>query len=662
MSFMEPLLLAAMPLVALPIIIHLINQRRFQTIRWGAMMFLLAANRLSRGYARLRQWLIMAFRMLAVAALIFAIARPLASGWLGLTAGGRPDTTIILVDRSPSMRQSHAGGGGSKLETGLRKLAETLKTIGSGRWVLVDSLTNQARDIASPDDLLDSPSTAPASSSADVTALLQSAYDYIKTNKTGRTDVWICSDVRENDWNPDSSRWETLRDAFREFPQGVRFELLAYPQLAAGNISVRVNDIRRVQNEDGAELVFSLHLARDGGDESKISLPVHFEIEGARSELTVEMEGSRYDLKEHRIPLETTRERGWGKVSIPADANPADNDFYFAFEKPVPRRAIVIADDERAIRPLQLSAAISPDPTLECKAEVVDLEQFAGVEWEQVSLLLWQGPLPDGSAAGQVKAFVDRGGYVLFFPPATPESEEAFGVRWEAWAESEEGIPVEHWRGDQDLLANTQSGASLPVGQLEVRRYCKLAGETTPLATLKGGAPLLARVATTRGGVYFCTTTPALADSSLATNGVVLYVLVQRALAGGAMALGSTRQLIAGEAAGEGPAGWQRLAGTDDGLSTEYASHRGVYSTDEKLLAVNRSAAEDQAVIVAEKRIAGLFQGLDFTRVDDEAGSFAALVQEIWRVFLGSMIVALIVEAALCMPRPAPVSPAGGGA
>ena len=52
-------------------------------------MFLLAANRMSRGYARLRQWLIMAARMLAIAGLIFAVSRPLASGWLGW-AGGRP--------------------------------------------------------------------------------------------------------------------------------------------------------------------------------------------------------------------------------------------------------------------------------------------------------------------------------------------------------------------------------------------------------------------------------------------------------------------------------------------------------------------------------------------------------------------------------------------
>jgi hypothetical protein len=105
-TFLQPLLLIALPLIALPVIIHLINQRRYQTVNWAAMMFLLAANRMSRGYARLRQWLILAFRMAVIAGLVFAVSRPLASGWVGLAAGGRPDTTIILLDRSPSMQES----------------------------------------------------------------------------------------------------------------------------------------------------------------------------------------------------------------------------------------------------------------------------------------------------------------------------------------------------------------------------------------------------------------------------------------------------------------------------------------------------------------------------------------------------------------------------
>ena len=110
-------------------------------------MFLLAAHRMSRGYARLRQWLILLFRMLVIAGLILAVGRPLASGWLGLAAGGRADTTIILLDRSPSMQQREAGAGVSKLEAGRRQLADTLTTLGSSRWVLIESATNQPREL-----------------------------------------------------------------------------------------------------------------------------------------------------------------------------------------------------------------------------------------------------------------------------------------------------------------------------------------------------------------------------------------------------------------------------------------------------------------------------------------------------------------------------------
>ena len=80
------------------------------------------------------------------------------------------------------------------------------------------------------------------------------ARDYIRSNKAGRTEVWICSDLRENDWNAESARWQALRDAFLEFPQGVRFHLLAYSQRAPGNLGVRVTGVRRRQGQGGAEL------------------------------------------------------------------------------------------------------------------------------------------------------------------------------------------------------------------------------------------------------------------------------------------------------------------------------------------------------------------------------------------------------------------------
>ena len=318
--------------------------------------------------------------------------------------------------------------------------------------------------------------------------------------------------------------------------------------------------------------------------------------------------------------------RGWGKVSIPADANPADNDDWFVFDEPAPRQAIVVAEDPLAARPLQLAAAICARSA----GEMLGRSRRDGGSWRPSSGRRSRScsgrprcPMPTRRSG--LPAFIERGGQVLFFPPRNPGPAGFQGIHWTAWIDRSADVPVESWRGDQDLLAQTQSGGPLPVGQLQVRKYCGLAGELTALATLRGGATLLGRITTSGGGAYFCATTPAVGDSSLATSGVVLYVLVQRALAQGAKVLGNTRELTAGDPAGENPAGWKRLAGAEEALSTDYPLHRGIYRSAERLLAVSRAAAEDLAPVLADGRVAGLFRGLDLTRVDDRAGNLSAL-------------------------------------
>ena len=133
MSFLQPMLLAALPLVALPIIIHLINQRRYQTIRWAAMMFLLAANRMSRGYARLRQWLIMAFRMAAIAGADLR-RQPAAGQRLAGPGRGRPGRHDDHPARPLAQHAAEPApaAGGSKLETGRRQLVADARDAGLG--------------------------------------------------------------------------------------------------------------------------------------------------------------------------------------------------------------------------------------------------------------------------------------------------------------------------------------------------------------------------------------------------------------------------------------------------------------------------------------------------------------------------------------------------
>jgi hypothetical protein len=79
--------------------------------------------------------------------------------------------------------------------------------------------------------------------------------------------------------------------------------------------------------------------------------------------------------------------------------------------------------------------------------------------------------------------------------------------------------------------------------------------------------------------------------------------------------------------------------------------HRGVYAVTDRLLAVNRPLAEDNARVLTDTRVGELFRGLNFVRVDDEAGNVNSLVQEIWRLFLVTMLAALVLEAALCLPK-----------
>jgi hypothetical protein len=650
MTFLHPLLLAGLALTALPIVIHLINQLRYRTIRWGAMMFLLQANRMSRGLARVRQWLILAMRMLAIACLVFVISRPLASGWMGWLTAGDADTTIILLDRSPSMLESSSGR--SKLAAARRQVADALAQFSSKRWVLIESVSAKPRELESPAALERIPEAGPTSAAADLPTMLAAARDYIVANQAGRTEVWICSDLRANDWNSDDARWSKLRSSFAGLPQPVHFHLLAYSQPPQGDLAVRVTTVRHRKLGDAAELLVSLRLTRQANSGDAVTVPVQFEIGGARSALNVEIAGTSVEVRDHRIPLDRQHLRGWGRVSIPADTNAADNEYFFAFDTSQSARTAVVSDDREVAEALRLAASIAPDPSSACAAEIFAADQQTAIEWGNVALVLWQAPLPEGDTAGQLAAFVGRGGQVIFFPPRQAGEQAAFGVRWDSWTPVKDDAVIDRWRGDEGLLANTQSGEALPIGKLKLTNVCSLVGDATPLATLRGDTPVFARASTPGGGVYFCATTPAAGDSNLASEGVVLYVAIQRALAAGATALGSARQVVADARLAGDAAAWQKLAGSEGALSSEYAVQAGAYSSGGALLGVNRPEEEDLSSVLADERVAGLFEGLDFTRIDQAASSERSLVEELWRPFLIAMMIALLVEAWLCLPRP----------
>lgn len=104
-AFLSPgFLVAGCALAAAPIIIHLLNRRRFRVTRWAAMEFLLAAIKKNRRRLQFESWLLLAVRCLAVLLLGLALARPMGCSNSSLAAlGQRSSLNVFIIDNSYSM-------------------------------------------------------------------------------------------------------------------------------------------------------------------------------------------------------------------------------------------------------------------------------------------------------------------------------------------------------------------------------------------------------------------------------------------------------------------------------------------------------------------------------------------------------------------------------
>ncbi len=104
LGLINPMLLWGGLAVAAPIIIHLLNRRRFRRVDWAAMDFLIEADRRNRRRIRIEHLLLLLLRCLAVLLIALLVARLFISpGATGFLAGAARTERIVLLDDSPSM-------------------------------------------------------------------------------------------------------------------------------------------------------------------------------------------------------------------------------------------------------------------------------------------------------------------------------------------------------------------------------------------------------------------------------------------------------------------------------------------------------------------------------------------------------------------------------
>ncbi|HLL90603.1 MAG TPA: BatA domain-containing protein [Tepidisphaeraceae bacterium] len=115
-GLLAPAFLAAgLALAVIPVVIHILNRRRYKTVQWAAMDFLLRAMKKNRRRLKFESWLLLAMRCCVLGLLGLALARP--SGCdapaVSAIAGQRSGLHVIVVDNSLSMSYAHAHAGGA---------------------------------------------------------------------------------------------------------------------------------------------------------------------------------------------------------------------------------------------------------------------------------------------------------------------------------------------------------------------------------------------------------------------------------------------------------------------------------------------------------------------------------------------------------------------
>lgn len=108
MIFLFPTFLIGLLAVAIPIIIHLFNFRKYKKVYFTNVAFLKELKQESDSKSKLKEWLILATRILAIVCLVFAFAQPFIASKNKTTQGQK--SISVFIDNSFSMESTNKQG------------------------------------------------------------------------------------------------------------------------------------------------------------------------------------------------------------------------------------------------------------------------------------------------------------------------------------------------------------------------------------------------------------------------------------------------------------------------------------------------------------------------------------------------------------------------
>ncbi len=235
-SFLNPALLAGLAAIAAPLLIHLIYRRKLPEIRISSTWLLREVRRENVRQVKLHDYILLALRMLIVALLALAAARP-ALQRAGVLGGGGGETAVaVVLDATLSMNASAPGGG--QVFAAARRRAEEIvrQTSGGDAVTLVVARGSQAiaaRDVVSGRDavLAALRAVTPSLTAGTLGPATAEALRRVDAQKRPNREVYVVSDFQKQ------AMTDVARDA-GTIARGVRVVLAPASEEPRGNLAL----------------------------------------------------------------------------------------------------------------------------------------------------------------------------------------------------------------------------------------------------------------------------------------------------------------------------------------------------------------------------------------------------------------------------------------
>jgi len=494
MRFIYPAFLFALLTLAIPVIIHLFNFRKFQKVNFSNVQFLKEIQEQQASRRNLKERLILAARLLALFFLVLAFARPYLPGQNSSNTG-RQNAVSIFVDNSYSMETLNREG--SLLDDAKQKAKEIASAynINDRFQLLTQDFEGKHQRLLSRDEFNDAVDQVKISAqSRSLQQIINRQQNLLLTQPGAIKSTYVISDLQKN-----------MAGKPLKTDTSIAISLI---QLKAGNLpNVAVDSVwllsavhRPGENE---KLVVRLH---NYAGEKADKVPLKVTINGAQKAL-----GS-YTIPARAVQTDTLAfmglQAGWQQGLVELQDNPVtfDNKFYFSFNVSAQMPVLLI---DGGIPNPYLKAVFASDPFFAAQRVPDGNVDYAGLNSLPIVVISDVKAISTGLAQ-QLKTYVNKGGTLVVFPAADADlaNYRAFLQPMNAaWPEKllTEATKVSSLNRQspvfKNVFENFPENPDLPV----VKKYYQLntsRGGADNLMKLTGGQTFWAGYTSGRGKVY----------------------------------------------------------------------------------------------------------------------------------------------------------------